>query len=90
MKISIKKYIRNKVIDILSEYSGLSNNTVIKNLNTKFEVLFDYYLDFVEIIILIENEFGLNVDYINNLDQLDTPNKIIKYCIDNVNLNYNV
>jgi acyl carrier protein len=78
MKISIKKYIRTKIIKIISTISGLDNDHVIKNLDTDFNIILNNdYLDFVEIVMLLEEEFNVEIDE-TLTEEINTPNKIIK------------
>jgi acyl carrier protein len=78
MKISIKKYIRTKIIEFISTISGLDKDHVIQNLDTDFNIILNGdYLDFVEIIMLLEKEFNIEIDE-KLCEEINTPNKIIR------------
>lgn len=81
MKNSIKKYIRSKIIDIISDISGYNKDQIIKHLDTDFNIILNGdYLDFVEIIMILEKEFGIEIDE-KMSEEKNTPNKIIKFVV---------
>ena len=72
-----RKQIEEIVLDIISSQSGVSKNKISNEANLQTDINLDS-LDIVEIVIDLEDRFGISIDE-EHLEKFATINNIVDY-----------